>query len=205
MTVSTVRALKYHAASFESLTRKKCGKSSAPAAVFMWPIILCSIASVAIILERLWTLQSSRVIPRDLSQKVYNWIEADQLSDKLVIALEQNSPLGKLLAIGSRTATSRARMAGAARGRRPPTSCTTRALPQHLGHGSRRVAPLCGLWARRGHHSRVQCHHRQRARRSANPVRRHRRGSDHARRGAHRGDSLPDRVPVPGAAKWRRL
>jgi biopolymer transport protein ExbB len=33
---------------------------------FMWPIILCSIAAVAIILERLWTLQSSRVIPRDL-------------------------------------------------------------------------------------------------------------------------------------------
>ena len=33
---------------------------------FMWPIILCSIASVAIILERLWTLQSSRVVPRDL-------------------------------------------------------------------------------------------------------------------------------------------
>src|SRR5271168_2304015 len=67
---------------------------------FMWPIILCSIAAVAIILERLWTLQSSRVIPRDLSQKVWNWIEADQLSEKLVIALEQNSPLGKLLAIG---------------------------------------------------------------------------------------------------------
>ena len=62
---------------------------------FMWPIIFCSIASVAIILERLWTLQSSRVIPRDLSQKVWNWIE-----EKLVIALEQNSPLGRLLAIG---------------------------------------------------------------------------------------------------------
>jgi biopolymer transport protein ExbB len=67
---------------------------------FMWPIILCSIAAVAIILERSWTLQSSRVIPRDLSQKVWNWIEADQLSDKLIVALEQNSPLGKLLAIG---------------------------------------------------------------------------------------------------------
>ena len=39
---------------------------------FMWPIILCSIAAVAIILERLWTLQSNRVIPRDLAQKVWN-------------------------------------------------------------------------------------------------------------------------------------
>ena len=76
---------------------------------FMWPIIICSIAAVAIILERLWTLQSSRVIPRDLSQKVWNWIEADQLSDKLVVALEHNSPLGKLLAIGLANRTSRAR------------------------------------------------------------------------------------------------
>lgn len=67
---------------------------------FMWPIILCSVAAVAIILERLWTLQSSRVIPPNLAKKVWEWIEADQLSDKLIAALEQNSPLGRLLAIG---------------------------------------------------------------------------------------------------------
>jgi len=67
---------------------------------FMWPIIVCSVAAVAIILERLWALQSSRVIPRDLGQKVWNWIEADQLSDQLITALQQNSPLGQLLAIG---------------------------------------------------------------------------------------------------------
>ncbi|HUX73176.1 MAG TPA: MotA/TolQ/ExbB proton channel family protein [Steroidobacteraceae bacterium] len=67
---------------------------------FMWPIVLCSIISVAIILERLWALQSSRVIPRDLGRKVWNWIESDQLTDKFIAALEQTSPLGKLLAIG---------------------------------------------------------------------------------------------------------
>ena len=67
---------------------------------FMWPIILCSVAAAAIVLERLWTLQSSRVIPRDLAQKVLNWVEADQLNEKLVAALEKNSPLGELLAIG---------------------------------------------------------------------------------------------------------
>ena len=67
---------------------------------FMWPIIFCSIAAVAIILERLWTLQTNRVIPRDLSQKVWNWIEAGQVNDKLITSLEQNSPLGELLAIG---------------------------------------------------------------------------------------------------------
>jgi len=67
---------------------------------FMWPIIVCSVAAVAIVLERLWALQSNRVIPRDLGQKVWNWIEADQLNDKLITALQQNSALGQLLAIG---------------------------------------------------------------------------------------------------------
>jgi biopolymer transport protein ExbB len=66
---------------------------------FMWPIILCSVLSVAIILERLWALQSNRVVPRDLTQKVFNWIEAGQLTDKMLVSLEQNSPLGKLLAV----------------------------------------------------------------------------------------------------------
>ncbi|MBS0397410.1 MAG: MotA/TolQ/ExbB proton channel family protein [Proteobacteria bacterium] len=69
---------------------------------FMWPIILCSVASVAIILERLWTLQGNRVIPADLADKVWKWVEADQLNEKLVEAIERNSPLGKLLAIGLR-------------------------------------------------------------------------------------------------------
>ena len=67
---------------------------------FMWPIVMCSILAVAIVCERFWTLQSSRVIPRDLSQKVWNWIETDQLNDKLIAALELNSPLGQLLANG---------------------------------------------------------------------------------------------------------
>ncbi len=35
----------------------------------MWPIILCSITAAAIILERLWTLQDKRVLPRELPQK----------------------------------------------------------------------------------------------------------------------------------------
>lgn len=66
----------------------------------MWPIILCSIVAAAIILERLWTLQDRRVLPADLTQKVWKLVEADQVTDKVVQALEQNSPLGKLLAAG---------------------------------------------------------------------------------------------------------
>ena len=66
----------------------------------MWPIILCSITAAAIILERLWTLQDKRVLPRELPQKVWQLIEANQVNDKVIAALEQNSPLGRLLATG---------------------------------------------------------------------------------------------------------
>jgi biopolymer transport protein ExbB len=68
--------------------------------LFMWPIILCSVIAAAIILERLWTLQDKRVLPRDLTEKVWKLVEANQVNDKVVTALEQNSPLGKVLAAG---------------------------------------------------------------------------------------------------------
>jgi biopolymer transport protein ExbB len=64
----------------------------------MWPIILCSIGAVSIILERLWTLQDKRVVPPELTQKVRQLIEANQINDKVIAALQKNSPLGQLLA-----------------------------------------------------------------------------------------------------------
>ena len=66
----------------------------------MWPILLCSIAAAAIVLERMWTLQARRVIPRDLTAKVWKLVETRTLTDRHVSALEQNSPLGRVLAAG---------------------------------------------------------------------------------------------------------
>ena len=50
----------------------------------MWPIILSSIVAAAIILERLWTLQDKRVLPRELPQRVWQLIEANQVTDKVI-------------------------------------------------------------------------------------------------------------------------
>ena len=66
----------------------------------MWPIILLSTAAAAIMLERLWSLQEQRIIPRELSQRIWKLVEAGQLTDKHVAALAQNSALGQILAAG---------------------------------------------------------------------------------------------------------
>jgi biopolymer transport protein ExbB len=67
---------------------------------FMWPIILCSVVAAGIILERIWTLQRRRVMPPDLTRRIWALVEAGQANDKVIAALEVNSPLGKLLATG---------------------------------------------------------------------------------------------------------
>jgi biopolymer transport protein ExbB len=66
----------------------------------MGPIILFSIVAAAIILERLWTLQDRRVLPPDLTKRVWQLVEANQVNDQVIAALAQNSPLGKVLAAG---------------------------------------------------------------------------------------------------------
>ena len=68
--------------------------------IMMGPLILASIIVAAIFLERLWTLQSKRVLPAELTQKVWRWVEQRQIQDKHIVALQQNSPLGKILAAG---------------------------------------------------------------------------------------------------------
>jgi biopolymer transport protein ExbB len=67
---------------------------------FMWPIILCSVIATGIVVERIWTLQQNRVMPADLTRRIWALVEAGQVNDKVITALEANSPLGKLLATG---------------------------------------------------------------------------------------------------------
>lgn len=68
--------------------------------IMMGPIILASIIAAAIFLERIWTLQAKRVLPTELTDKVWRWVEQRQIQDKHIAALQQNSPLGKILAAG---------------------------------------------------------------------------------------------------------
>jgi biopolymer transport protein ExbB len=66
----------------------------------MLPIILCSVVAAAIILERLWTLRRKRVLPEDLTARVWSWAHSRQLDDGHLKALSESSPLGMILSVG---------------------------------------------------------------------------------------------------------
>jgi len=66
----------------------------------MLPIILCSVIALAIIVERLWTLQVRRVLPKHLVAQVWRWEKIHQLNDEHLQELQSSSPLGSILAAG---------------------------------------------------------------------------------------------------------
>jgi biopolymer transport protein ExbB len=66
----------------------------------MLPIIICSVIAAAIIIERLWTLQPRRVLPKNLTRQVWDWVSNNQLNHAHIQSLHQGSPLGEILAAG---------------------------------------------------------------------------------------------------------
>lgn len=64
----------------------------------MLPLIICSVVAMAIILERLWSLQEKRVLPENLSAKVWDWVNKNQLNDEHINTLRDSSVLGEILA-----------------------------------------------------------------------------------------------------------
>jgi biopolymer transport protein ExbB len=66
----------------------------------MAPIVLCSVVAAAIVIERLWTLQTRRVVPQELSRQVWDWVSSNKLNHQHLQELRTSSPLGQLLAAG---------------------------------------------------------------------------------------------------------
>ncbi len=66
----------------------------------MWPILLCSIISLAIVGERFWSLRKKKIIPEHLVAKVWQWQKVGHLDNRRVDDLRRGSPLGRILASG---------------------------------------------------------------------------------------------------------
>jgi len=66
----------------------------------MVPILLCSILAAAISVERFWTLQRTRITPKNLLAQVWSSLKADDMDSQKLRDLRSNSPLGQVLAAG---------------------------------------------------------------------------------------------------------
>ncbi len=66
----------------------------------MVPIIACSVVALAIIIERLWALQTRRVLPNNLVAKVWALHKNNQLTNVQIDVVRESSPLGRILAAG---------------------------------------------------------------------------------------------------------
>lgn len=69
----------------------------------MIPILICSVISAAICVERFWTLRSEQVAPRNLLAQVWTWIKANEMDNRRLRELRSGSPLGQILAAGIST------------------------------------------------------------------------------------------------------
>ena len=66
----------------------------------MVPILLCSIVAAAICVERLWTLQRSRIVPKNLVAQIWSAVKTEELDTQKLRELRTSSPLGQVLAAG---------------------------------------------------------------------------------------------------------
>lgn len=66
----------------------------------MIPLFICSVISIAIIAERFWSLQTKRIAPPELVTQIWQWLQYNQVDEQRVKALQNNSPLGQILAAG---------------------------------------------------------------------------------------------------------
>jgi biopolymer transport protein ExbB len=71
----------------------------------IWPLILCSIAALALIIERLSSLRPVRVAPAKLLDEVLAITRQSLPNEEVVRKLADNSVLGSVLAAGIRAAS----------------------------------------------------------------------------------------------------
>ena len=68
--------------------------------IVMIPIALGSIIALAIFLERMWSLQDSKIVPEGLLEKVLDLARKSDTKAAREECLKSNTPLGRLLLVG---------------------------------------------------------------------------------------------------------
>ena len=66
----------------------------------MWPIVVCSVLALAIIIERCFSLRRSVVAPKDLMSEIQGMTLGDRLTNEQIESVRETSALGQILAAG---------------------------------------------------------------------------------------------------------
>ncbi|GAA0758677.1 MotA/TolQ/ExbB proton channel family protein [Ideonella azotifigens] len=115
----------------------------------IWPLILCSVAALALVLERLSSLRRARVAPDGLIDEVITVARQGTPSSDMLQKLADNSLLGAVLAAGLKTAALEPRISEAPLRQALETAGSTAAhrMERYLNALSTiaSVAPLLGL------------------------------------------------------------
>ena len=68
----------------------------------IWLLLISSVIALALIVERILYLRRNRILPPNLLQEVIRIHQSGKVSPEIVKSLEENSPLGRVLAAGLR-------------------------------------------------------------------------------------------------------
>ena len=68
--------------------------------LLMWPILLCSVIVFAVTAERLWTLDSKKIAPKNQLAQVWTSIQDGKFDNDKLKKLRRSSMLGRILAAG---------------------------------------------------------------------------------------------------------
>ncbi len=72
--------------------------------LLLYPIGLCSIIALAVFLERLYSLQRSRIVPLPFVQRIADLARENRAEDALLLCDEASTPIANILAAGLRKA-----------------------------------------------------------------------------------------------------
>jgi len=80
----------------------------------IWPLLAASVVALTLIIERSVALRREKVVPQSLLQDVLNLVARNQVNADVIVRLERNSPLGRVLASALRNVRAPRSIAGAA-------------------------------------------------------------------------------------------
>lgn len=65
----------------------------------MYPILLCSVISLAIFLEKLWTLRMRRIAPKKFLQAIFTLLEEGKTGEAKVLCENSDSPVSRIFIV----------------------------------------------------------------------------------------------------------